>query len=106
GGTAEMAALARGAVTPVVAPDGQGGYRVEYPAPMRPSAPVSVEGDRLRLEFDGFRAVMSMPALLSRCVLTDSVFEPDTGRVVVRFLPDPDLWPPNLVPSGSADRAG
>lgn len=106
GGTAEMAALARGAVTPVVAPDGQGGYRVEYPAPTRPSAPVSVEGDRLRLEFDGFRAVMSMPALLSRCVLTDSVFEPDTGRVVVRFLPDPDLWPPNLVPSGSADRAG
>src|SRR5699024_8018633 len=33
GSTAAMATLARGAVTPVVAPDGEGGYRVEYPAP-------------------------------------------------------------------------
>lgn len=106
GSTAAMATLARGAVTPVVAPDGEGGYRVEYPAPTRPSAPVSVEGDRLRLEFDGFRAVVALPPLLRRCVLTQSVFERDAGRLVISFLPDPDLWPPNLVPSGSADRAG
>lgn len=106
GDTAAMAALARGAVTPVVAPDGEGGFRVECPAPTRPSSPASVEGDRLRLEFDGFRASLNLPPLLSRCVLTDSAYEPAAGRVVLRFLPDPDLWPPNLVPSGSADRAG
>lgn len=104
--TAEMAALARGAVTPSVVPDGSGGYRVECPAPTRPSAPVSVEGDRLRLEFDGFRTVVPLSPLLCRCILTDSAYEPDPGRVVMRFLPDPDLWPPNLVPSGCSDRAG
>ncbi|KAA0917244.1 hypothetical protein [Dietzia sp. ANT_WB102] len=106
GDTAAMAALARGAVAPVVAPDGEGGYLCEYPAPTRPAAPVSIEGDRLRLEFDGFRTVVPLPALLSRCVLTGSAYDPDAARLVINFLPDPDLWPPNLVPSGSADCAG
>lgn len=105
-GVGARAALARGAVVPVVEPDGEGGYRVEYPAPSRPSAPASIEGDRLRLEFDGFRAVVTLPSLLSRCELTGSVFDPDAGRMVLSFLPDPDLWPPNLVPAGSPGHAG
>ncbi|AVM64990.1 hypothetical protein M3B38_09865 [Dietzia cinnamea] len=104
--TAAMAALARGAVRPEVAPDGAGGYRVEYPVPTPPSAPASVEGDRLRLEHDGFRATLGLPPLLTRCVLVDSTFDADAGRVRLRFLPDPDLWPQNLVPSGSAGTAG
>ncbi|MEX6465156.1 hypothetical protein AB6N35_12590 [Dietzia cinnamea] len=103
--TAAMAALARGAVRPEVAPDGDGGYRVEYPVPTAPSTPASVEGDRLRLEHDGFRAVLGLPPLLTRCVLVDSTFDAGAGRVRLRFLPDPDLWPQNLVPTGSADTA-
>lgn len=105
-GTAAMAALARGAVRPEVASDGDGGYLVEYPVPTRPSAPVTVEGDRLRLEHDGFRAVLTLPSLLARCELVGTEFDADAGRVVARFVPDPDLWPPNLVPTGSAGHAG
>ena len=105
-GTAAMAALARGAVRPEVTPDGDGGYLVEYPVPTRPSAPVTVEGDMLRLEHDGFRAVLRLPALLARCELVETEFHADAGRMVARFVPDPDLWPPNLVPTGSAGRAG
>lgn len=105
-GTAAMAELARGAVRPEVTPDGDGGYLVEYPVPTRPSAPVVAEGDRLRLEHGGFRAVLTLPPLLARCELVGSEFHPDPGRVVARFVPDPDLWPPNLVPTGSVGRAG
>lgn len=104
--TAAMAALARGAVRPEAVVDGHGGYRVEYPVPTAPSAPPSVEGDRLRLEHDGFRAVLGLPSLLTRCVLVDSAFDAGAGLVRLRFLPDPDLWPENLVPTGSAGAAG
>jgi hypothetical protein len=104
--TAALAALARGAVSPTVTEDGRGGYRVEYPVPAAPTSPPSVEGDGLRLELDGFRAVVPLPALLSRCVLVDSGFDAAAGAVVADFVPDPDLWPPNLVPAGFADRAG
>lgn len=104
--TAAMAALARGAVRPEVVPDGAGGYRVEYAVPTAPSAPASVQGGRLHLEHDGFRAVLGLPPLLTRCVLADSTFDADAGRVRLRFLPDPDLWPQNLMPAGSAGTAG
>lgn len=104
--TAAMVALARGAVEPQIAPDGQGGYRVDYPVPVRPSAPAAVEGDRIRLELDGFRVSLPLPALLLRCVLAESGFDPEAGYIVARFLPDAELWPPNLVPSNSAGRSG
>ncbi|MFN3602133.1 MAG: hypothetical protein ACK4UY_12170 [Dietzia sp.] len=106
GRIAALAALARGAVTPSVAPDGGGGYRVEYPVPAPPSAPPSVEGDGLRLELDGFRTALPLPALMSRCTLAGSRFDPEAGILIASFVPDPDLWPPNLVPSGFADGSG
>lgn len=104
--TAAMVALARGVVEPQIAPDGEGGYRVDYPVPVRPSAPVSVEGERIRLELDGFRVSLPLPALLRRCVLVGSDFDPGGGRIEVRFLPDAELWPPNLVPSDVVGRSG
>lgn len=104
--TRAMADLARGAVAPALRPDGDGGYRVEFAVPVTPSAPVTVDGDRLRIEFDGFRALLTLPPVLTRCVLTRADVDPDGGRLVMGFAPDPDLWPPNLVPSGSGDRAG
>ena len=104
--TSALAALARGVAAPTVTEDGDGGYRVEYPVPGPPTSPASVEVGGFRVELDGFRAVLPLPALLTRCVLVDSHFDADRGSVVARFVPDPSLWPPNLVPSGFADRAG
>lgn len=101
-----MAALARGAVVPDIETDGAGTYLVTYPSPAMPTTPATVDGAMLRLDHDGFRAMLPLPSLLARCVLTDSDYDPAEGRVVLRFVPDPDLWPPNLVPSGFAGRAG
>ena len=101
-----MAALARGAVTPDIDTDGAGTYLVTYPAPTRPTTPATVDGAMLHLDHDGFRAVLPLPSLLTRCILTDSDYDASAGRVVLRFVPDPDLWPSNLVPSGFAGRAG
>ena len=106
GRTAAMAELARGAVVPDVRPDDEGGYLLRYAAPAAPDAPVTIEGDGLRVEHDGVRALLPLSPLLRRCELVGSRFEADPGRVVVSFVPDPALWPPDLVPSGPADRAG
>ena len=104
--TTAMAELARGAVTPDIETDDAGTYLVTYPSPAMPSTPATVDGTALRLEHDGFEAVLPLPSLLARCVLTGSDYDAAAGRVILRFVPDPDLWPPNLVPSGFAGRAG
>lgn len=103
--TAAMAELARGAVTPEIVVE-NGTYLVTYPAPTRPASTATVNGEMLQLEHDGFRAVLPLPALLVRCVLTDVDYDDDAESVVLRFTPDPDLWPSNLVPTGAAGRAG
>lgn len=103
--TAAMAELARGAVTPEIVAE-NGTYLVTFPAPTRPASTATVNGEMLQLEHDGFRAVLSLPALLVRCVLTDVDYDEDAESVVLRFTPDPDLWPSNLVPTGAAGRAG
>lgn len=103
--TAAMAELARGAVTPEIVAE-NGTYLVTYPAPTRPASTATVNGEMLQLEHDGFRAVLPLPALLVRCVLTDVNYDDSAESVVLRFTPDPDLWPSNLVPTGAAGRAG
>lgn len=104
--TAGIAELARGAVTPALEPDDEGGYRLGYPAPGPPDSPVTVEGGRLCADHGGVRARLRLPPVLGRCELVDWDFDPRTGRMVVRFVPDPALWPPDLVPSGPVGRAG
>ncbi|MBB1044393.1 hypothetical protein G6018_07715, partial [Dietzia sp. DQ11-44] len=74
--------------------------------PARPTTPPSVEGDGLRVVLDGIRTMLRLPALLSRCTLVASHFDPGACAVIASFVPDPELWPPNLVPSGFADRSG
>ena len=104
--TAALADLVRGAVAPVVAEDGHGGFRAELAVPAHPTTPVTVDGGRLRLEFDGVRAALPLPALLARCTLVDSTYDDHRGVVVVGFAPDPDLWPSHLVPAGSTRQPG
>lgn len=104
--TAAMSALARGAVTPAVSADGNGGFRVELAVPGPPTVPPSIEGERLRLDFPVLSYTVPLPALLSRCVLVDSSFDPAASAVVAEFVPDPQLWPSNLVPAGYPGRAG
>ena len=105
-GTAALVELARGAVVPEVRPDGEGGFRLAYPAPAAPDAPVAVEDDGLRVEHAGVRALLPLSPLLRRCVPVGSGFDAASGLVRVDFVPDPALWPPDLVPSGPADRCG
>src|SRR5699024_491535 len=104
--TAALADLVRGAVAPVVAEDGHGGFRAELAVPAHPTTPVTVDGGRLRPEFDGVRAALPLPALLARCTLVDSTYDDHRGVVVVGFAPDPDLWPSHLVPAGSTRQPG
>src|SRR5699024_4121639 len=73
--TAALADLVRGAVAPVVAEDGHGGFRAELAVPAHPPTPVTVDGGRLRLEFDGVRAALPLPALLARCTLVDPTYD-------------------------------
>ncbi len=103
--TSSLAALARGAVVPEITSDPRGGFRVRIAVPDMPTAPLTVEGERLRFELDGFRAALPMPSLLTRCVLVDSAYD-GVGAVEAFFEPDRALWPPNLVPAGSADAGG
>lgn len=104
--TEAMAELARGAVTPDIELDDSGEYLVAYPAPTMPTGTGTVDGNLLRLDHDGFRAVLRLPSVLARCTLEDSHYDSDTRSVVLRFVPDPDLWPSHLVPSGSTRHAG
>lgn len=103
---AALADLVRGAVAPEVAEDGRGGFRVTVPVPEEPSVPVTVDAGRLCLEFVGARAVVPLPALLTRCVLVGSGMDETACSVVCDFVPDPDLWPSHLVPAGSVRRSG
>lgn len=104
--TASLVDFVRGTVTPRVTEDGRGGFRAEFEVPDPPTRPVSVAGDRLRIEFDGAGTSLRLPAMLSRCVLVGSTFDATAGVVVAEFVPDPDLWPSNLVPAGSTERSG
>lgn len=97
---AAMADLARGALTPEVSEDGRGGFRVEVLVPGPPSVPPTIEGERLRLSFPALTAAVPLPALFARCVLVDSSYDTEAGAVVAEFVPDPQLWPSNLVPAG------
>ena len=101
-----LAALARGAVAPELVSDGAGGYLASYPVPVPPTRPVAVTGERLDLSLDGLAVSLPLPSLLRRCVLDGAEFDEGAGRLHLRFLPDPELWPPNLVRSGSGDLTG
>ncbi|MCW2681813.1 MAG: ArsA family ATPase [Frankiales bacterium] len=47
-------------------------------------------GDELAITVAGHRRVLALPSALRRCTVADATLR--SGRLVVRFEPDPDLW--------------
>jgi arsenite-transporting ATPase len=70
-----------------------GGYELVLPVPFVTASDVELsrDADQLRLCVQGTSRVEPLPPVLRRCVATGA--EVDAGRVVVRFKPDPALWP-------------
>jgi arsenite-transporting ATPase len=58
-------------------------------------------GDELHLSVPGTRHVIALPSVLRRCLVTGASVA--DGRLVVRFEPDPSLWPQ---PSSAGEGAG
>jgi arsenite/tail-anchored protein-transporting ATPase len=48
-------------------------------------------GDELVLTVAGHRRMLSLPSVLRRCVVAGASYR--DGRLAVRFVPDPELWP-------------
>jgi arsenite-transporting ATPase len=80
-----------------------GGYELVLAAPLLSARDVELlrDGDELRLGVQGTWTVVALPSVLRRCVATGA--QVGAGRLVVRFRPDPLLWP---VGSGVATSAG
>jgi arsenite/tail-anchored protein-transporting ATPase len=80
-----------------------GGYELAVAAPFASARDVQLlrDGDELRLGVQGTWVVVPLPSVLRRCVATGA--QVGAGRLVVRFRPDPSLWP---VGSADATAAG
>jgi len=89
-------------VTAVVPPAGPDPVSVEQttdgfalvlalPLAERGDVDLSRRGDELVVTVGGRRRVLSLPSVLRRCLVEGAGLR--EGRLVVRFAPDPDLWP-------------
>jgi arsenite-transporting ATPase len=69
------------------------GYELVIPAPLLSARDVQLtrDGDELRLGVQGTWWVLALPAVLRRCIAVDAQL--GGGSLVVRFRPDPELWP-------------
>jgi arsenite-transporting ATPase len=69
------------------------GYRLRIAVPLADDADVDLArvGDDLALTVDGRRRLIALPPVLRRCEVTGA--DVDGGGVLVRFRPDPALWP-------------
>jgi arsenite-transporting ATPase len=79
-----------------------GGYELVIAAPFPSARDVQLlhDGDELRLNVQGTWAVVALPSVLRRCVATGA--KVGAGRLVVRFRPDPLLWPAGFAAATSA----
>jgi arsenite-transporting ATPase len=87
-----MLASADTGARPHVRPAGDG-YELVIAAPFAHARDVQLsrDGDELRLGVQGTWRIFDLPPVLRRCVATEA--QVGAGRLVVRFRPDPALWP-------------
>ncbi len=64
------------------------------PLARREDLDLARSGDELVLTVGGHRRVLALPGLLQRCQVAGAALA--AGRLRVRFVPDPDLWPVTL----------
>ncbi len=67
-------------------------YSLRIAMPLHEDADLGLArvGDELAMTVDGRRRLVSLPAVLQRCVVTDAAAGDD--GVTVNFRPDPDVW--------------
>ncbi|MGI8723018.1 MAG: ArsA family ATPase [Geodermatophilaceae bacterium] len=80
---------------PVVAEGGH--YLLSLAIPHVRSAEVTLNrvGDELAISVGGHRRLFALPGLLTRCRIIDAVLA--DGDLTVRFQPDPERWPEELL---------
>jgi len=83
---------AAGAVAPVSVEKTVDGYAlaIALPLAVRGTVDLTRRGDDLAITVAGQRRLLSLPSVLRRCIVEDAALR--DGRLVVRFVPDPDLW--------------
>jgi arsenite-transporting ATPase len=69
------------------------GYELVIAVPLASARDVQLsrDGDELRLGVHGTSRVVALPSVLRRCVAVGA--HVGAGSLVVRFRPDPSLWP-------------
>lgn len=86
----DLAAI--GAAAPVSVEKTVDGYAltIALPLAVRGTVDLTRRGDDLAITVAGQRRLLSLPSVLRRCIVEDAALR--DGRLVVRFVPDPDLW--------------
>jgi len=81
-----------------------GNYLLRLAIPHARSSEVTLNrvGDELAVDVEGHRRLLALPGLLSRCQIVGAALA--EGVLTVRFEPDPDRWPEDLL--RAATRAG
>lgn len=80
------------AVAPISVERTVDGYAlaIALPLAVRGTVDLTRRGDDLAITVGGLRRLLSLPSVLRRCEVADAALR--DGRLVVRFVPDPELW--------------
>ena len=81
-----------GAPPPIAVEKTLDGYAlaIALPLAVRGTVDLTRRGDDLAVTVGGQRRLLTLPSVLRRCIVEDAALR--DGRLVVRFVPDPDLW--------------
>ena len=92
-GDDDPAALPTGTVEPMTVSRDSDGFLLSLALPLARLADLDLarSGDDLVVTVDGHRRLVSLPSVLRRCTVAGARLV--DGRLVVRFDPDPALWP-------------
>lgn len=78
-------------VTDLLAEEGHLEWRLPLPGATREELGLVRRGDELVVDAAGARRIIPLPSALCRCTIAGAALR--EGTLLVRFAPDPDLWP-------------